>query len=177
MNLEFEKKYLGGYREIKKELNVDLIDFIGMNAADKVATQSLDPSTQVGAILIKDGVIISVGYNRPPEKWDKEKFPWGRDIEKVGRENTKYPYIIHAELDAISRCKTSVEGATLYVTLFPCSECAKILSAFKIKEVVYKDIRDDIDSICSKRTLRNSGIDYRKYGSIKLRFDKVLVKK
>ena len=170
MKLDFDKKYLGGYRE-----DVIDTDTLAMEFAKNAAKKSLDPSTQVGACIVKNGVIISVGYNRPPKKWDKDKFPWGRDVEKNGRENTKYPYIIHAEMDAISKCKVFVPGSTLYVTLFPCSECAKLISAFDIKEVVYGEIRDDIDSICSKRTLTNSGIEFRKFET-KIKKVKVLTK-
>ena len=130
METEINKEYLGGYKKdtLKHEL-------VAMEIASIVAKESKDPSTQVGAcILSKDGRVISTGFNHNPINWDVNNFPWRNDISTIGEENTKYPYIIHAELDAISKCNNlkELKDSTIYVTLFPCVQCVKTLISFGI---------------------------------------------
>lgn len=154
MNNEFPKEYLGGMR--KDTLK---IEEIAMEMALLISKQSKDPSTQVGACIVKDNRIISLGCNNAPKRWTND-FPWGKEVEKIGQENTKYPYVIHAEMNAILNCKESVEGSTIYVTLFPCSNCSKLIAVSGIKKVIYSDSKGNIDEICSKRLLENCGIEY-----------------
>ena len=149
METEINKEYLGGYR--KDTLTKDLV---AIQIACLAANESKDPSTQVGVCIVsKNGRIISTGFNHNPIKWDVDNFPWRNDISTIGEENTKYPYIIHAELDAISKCNnlSELEDATLYVTLFPCVQCAKAIIAFGIKKVVYDEIREEKDTELTKR--------------------------
>ena len=168
MTLKILKEYLGGER--KDTLN---IDEIAMKIAFICSKQSKDPSTQVGCCIVsEDERIISTGCNKAPNNWNDNKFPWGRDISKIGEENTKYPYVIHAEMSAISNCKEDLKNATIYVTLFPCSNCSKLIVASGIKRVIYSDYRDNIDAICSKRIFENCGIEYINYNEMK--FEKVL---
>lgn len=157
METEIKKEYLGGYRKdiIKHEL-------AAMEIACISAKESRDPSTQVGAcILNSDNRVISTGFNHNPIEWDKESFPWRNDSKTIGEENTKYPYIIHAELDAISKCCNGRElrNGTIYVTLFPCIQCAKTIASFGIKKVVYAEYRESQEATCSKMLLEKCGIE------------------
>lgn len=100
--------------------------------------RSKDPSTQVGACIVsKDNRILSIGYNGTPNGFDDEYFPWDREGEFL---NTKYAYVCHAELNAISNFrgnKKDLEDAKIYVTLFPCNECTKLIIQNGIKEIIY----------------------------------------
>lgn len=157
METEIKKEYLGGYR--KDAMKHDLV---AMNVASIVAKESKDPSTQVGAcITSSDERIISTGFNHNPDEWDDDNFPWRNDIGTIGEENTKYPYIIHAEMDAISKCsiKNEMKSGTLYVTLFPCINCAKQIVLHKIKKVVYAEYRDSLEATWSKRLMEKCGIE------------------
>lgn len=101
------------------------------------AQRSKDNSTQVGACIVNDEKkIISVGYNGMPIGCCDDDMPWEREGECSL--DTKYPFVCHAELNAIlnSNCN-SLRGATLYVTLYPCNECAKAVIQCGIKRVVY----------------------------------------
>ena len=99
-----------------------------MAIAKLSAMRSKDPSTQVGACIVSnDNRILSIGYNGAPNGFSDEKFPWGRDGKNL---DTKYPYVCHAELNAILNyrgSKKDLEDARIYVDLFPCNECAKII--------------------------------------------------
>ena len=107
-----------------------------MGVALLAAQRSKDPNTQVGACIV-DGQnrILSTGYNGFPLGCSDDDFPWSREGEST---ETKYPYVVHAELNAIlnSRGK-SLAGSKLYVALFPCNECAKAIIQSGIREVVY----------------------------------------
>lgn len=103
------------------------------------AQRSKDPSTQVGACIVsKENKIISVGYNGMPTGCIDELMPWGREGESVL--DTKYPFVCHAELNAILNSNIgNLSGCTIYVTLFPCNECAKAIIQSGIKRVVYRE--------------------------------------
>lgn len=105
-----------------------------MAVAVLASKRSKDPSTQVGACIVgKDKKIISVGYNGFPHGCSDDEFPWDREGE-----DTKYPYVVHAELNAILNCGgQNLSGSKLYVALFPCNECAKAIIQSGIAEVVY----------------------------------------
>ena len=157
MKTEISKEYLGGYR--KESMRHDLV---AMEMACIAAKESKDPSTQVGAcILSSDERVISTGFNHNPEGWDENDFPWGNDINKVGEENTKYPYIIHAETDAISKCsnRDELKDGTIYVTLFPCIHCAKQIVAQGIKKVVFVEYRDSLEAQCTMRLFKECGVE------------------
>ena len=136
-----------------------------MGAAMLCAKRSKDPNTQVGACIVNDeNRILSVGYNGFPSGCDDDCFPWERSADDSY--DTKYPYVCHAELNAILNCNTSsVRGCTVYVTLFPCNECAKAIIQSGIKEIVYMcDKYADTESVrASKRMLDSAGIIYRQY--------------
>ncbi len=125
--------------------------------------RSKDPSTQVGACIVKNKKILSVGYNGAPNGYDDNNMPWEREGDFL---NTKYAYVCHAELNAILNNKgTNLEGATIYVDLFPCNECAKAIIQSGIKEIIYKsDKYDGTDSnIVAKKMLDYCHVKYTKY--------------
>lgn len=127
------------------------------------AQRSKDGNTQVGACIVdENNKILSLGYNGMPIGCNDDDMPWERDGEPI---DTKYMYVCHAELNAILNSKISLNGATLYVTLFPCNECAKAIIQSGIKELVYLSDKysDSDNNIASKKMLDMSGIKYRKY--------------
>ena len=108
-----------------------------MAIAQLSARRSKDPNTQVGACIVNSNKrIIGIGYNGFPTGCSDDELPWGRDGDFL---NTKYPYVCHAEMNAITNAtnKPDLDGASLYVSLFPCNECAKLIVQVGIKEVVY----------------------------------------
>lgn len=107
-----------------------------MGIAVLSSLRSKDPNTQVGACIVSpDKKIIGVGYNGFPTGCSDDELPWQREGEWL---ETKYPYVCHAELNAILNSPiSSLKGATLYVALFPCNECAKAIIQTGIKKVVY----------------------------------------
>lgn len=125
--------------------------------------RSKDPNTQVGACIVNDKHrILSIGYNGAPKGLDDDIMPWDREGSFI---DTKYAYVCHGELNAILNYSGSVEGTTLYVSLFPCNECAKVIAQTGIKEVVYlSDKYDGTDgNIVSKKILDAAGVKYRAY--------------
>ena len=138
-----------------------------MRVAVAAKLRSKDPKTQVGACIAdKDHRILSVGYNGTPAGIDDDEFPW----ESTGEPLTdKHNYVIHAEANAILNYRGSnkdLVGATIYVTLFPCHECAKTLVQAGIGEVVYLDDKylSTEDGLISRNILDRCGITYRQVG-------------
>lgn len=135
-----------------------------MGIAKLSAMRSKDPSTQVGACIVSnDNRILSIGYNGCPNGFSDDDFPWDREGEPL---NTKYMYVCHAEMNAILNYRGSrkeLENAKVYVDLFPCNECAKLIIQAGIKEVIYlSDKYKDTDGvIASKRLFDTCGVKYR----------------
>lgn len=136
-----------------------------MAIAKLSAMRSKDPNTQVGACIVSDdNRILSIGYNGAPNGFEDEKFPWGREGENL---ETKYPYVCHAELNAILNyrgSKKDLENAKIYVDLFPCNECAKIIIQSGLKEVIYLSDKyaNSENNIASRRLLDECGVTYKK---------------
>lgn len=129
-----------------------------MGVALIAAERSKDPSTQVGACIVdENNKIISTGYNGFPIGCSDEDFPWNRD-ESVGE--TKYPFVVHAELNAILNSRLPLSGAKIYVGLFPCNECAKAIIQSGISEVIYLSdkYKSTAGTIASRRMLETAGI-------------------
>ena len=128
-----------------------------MGIAMLAAKRSKDPSTQVGACIVsQDNIIISTGYNGMPKGCSDDEFPWGRD----GAE-TKYPYVVHAELNAILNANgRDLRGSKLYVALFPCNECAKAIIQSGVREVFYLSDKyaTTPTTLASKRMFRAAGV-------------------
>src|SRR5699024_2449776 len=108
-----------------------------MGLAHLSALRSKDPSTQVGAVIVNEHKkIVGIGYNGLPIGLSDDTFAWSREGEFV---DTKYAYVVHAELNAILNATQSLRGCSLFVSLFPCNECAKAIAQAGITEVVYED--------------------------------------
>ena len=135
-----------------------------MGVATLSGMRSKDPNTQVGACIVsEEHKILSMGYNGFPTGCSDDDFPWAREGEPL---ENKYFYTTHSELNAILNYRGgSLEGATMYVTLFPCNECAKAIIQAGIKEVIYdSDKYDDTASvIASKRMMDSAGVRYYQY--------------
>ena len=125
--------------------------------------RSKDPNTQVGACIVNEkNRIMSVGYNGMPFGCSDDEFPWERTGEQY---DTKYPYVCHAELNAIlNNSGASLEGCRIYVALFPCNECAKAIIQSGIKEVIYiSDKYADTPLVrASKRMFNAAGVRLKK---------------
>lgn len=135
-----------------------------MSIARLIAMRSKDPHRQVGACIVgKDYKILSLGYNGAPVGIEDDEFPWG----KIGDDlETKHMYVCHAEANAISNYNGNnkdMEGAVIYVDLFPCNECAKKIIQAKIGEVVYLSDKNAMKPsvIAAKRMFDKVGIKYR----------------
>ena len=133
-----------------------------MGIAMLSAMRSKDPNTQVGACIVsQEHKILSMGYNGFPTGCSDDEFTWAREGE-----DNKYFYSTHSELNAILNYRGgNLEGASIYVTLFPCNECAKAIIQAGIKRIVYdSDKYDGIPSnIASKRMLKAAGVILQKY--------------
>ena len=144
-----------------------------MGVALLSAKRSKDPNTQVGACIVNPKKrIVGIGYNGFPFGCEDDVFPWERNSENF-LEN-KYPYVVHAEPNAILNSTSSLEGCTLYVSLFPCHECAKLIIQSGIKHIVYMDDKyDGTDSDkASKKMLDAALVDYRKMEKIDISINK-----
>ena len=132
-----------------------------MGVAMLAARRSKDPNTQVGACIVsEDNIIISTGYNGMPKGCSDDLFPWDRTGEE-----TKYPYVVHAELNAILNASgRDLRGSKLFVALFPCNECAKAIIQSGVKEVIY--LSDKYDgtpmNLASKRMLNAARVKLTK---------------
>ncbi|MBP3399951.1 MAG: dCMP deaminase family protein [Erysipelotrichaceae bacterium] len=130
-----------------------------MGLAHLSALRSKDPSTQVGACIVdENNKVVSIGYNGLPMGCSDDEFPWGRE---GGMLESKYAFVVHAELNAILNSPRSLHGCSLYVSLFPCNECAKAIIQSGIRRVIYEcDKYADTDSvIASKKMLRSAGVE------------------
>lgn len=103
-----------------------------LDLAAEVATRSKDPSTQVGCVIVSPAnQILSTGYNGMPPGFD--------DTDDVWERPKKYGLVVHAELNAVARAAmhgVAIDGATAYVTHFPCSHCARALVSAGVKTVI-----------------------------------------
>ena len=133
-----------------------------MGIAMLAARRSKDPNTQVGACVVSpENIIISTGYNGMPKGCSDDEFPW----EREGTE-TKYPYVVHAELNAILNANgRDQRGSRLYVALFPCNECAKAIIQSGVKEVLYLSDKYGTTplTLASKRMLDAAGVKYTRF--------------
>lgn len=150
-------------KQRKDYLNWDQY-FLGV--AKLSAMRSKDPSTQVGACIVgEDNRILSIGYNGTPNGYADEDFPWDREGNRL---DTKYLYVCHAEMNAIINYRGSrkeLENAKIYVDMFPCNECAKIIIQSGIKEVIYSKTYDydhhSDEMEASIRMFEACGVKYR----------------
>ena len=147
-----------------KARNVISWDEYFMGIASLSALRSKDPNTQVGACIVdEDNKVVSIGYNGMPRKVDESKLTWNKN-EGL---DSKYLYVCHAEFNAIlnTRDGSSLKGCRLYVTLFPCNECAKMIIQTGIKEVIYAcdKYKDTVGTQASRKLLTLAGIKLTEY--------------
>lgn len=150
-----------------------------MGIAFLAAQRSKDPATQVGACIVNDEKkIVGIGYNGFPMNCDDDEFPWSKDSDDPSK--NKYMYVCHAEVNAIlNKNSIDVNGCYLYVALFPCNECAKIIIQSRIKEVIYGSDKhaEKAHTKGAKRMFDAAGIKYRqfkpKHSKIIIDFDKI----
>lgn len=128
--------------------------------------RSKDPNTQVGACIVSnDNKILSMGYNGLPNGCNDDDFPWDREGDFL---DTKYPFVTHSELNAILNYRGgSLDGTKIYVSLFPCNECAKAIIQAGIRTVIYRDDKyNGTDAnTASKKLFDAAGVKYYQYES------------
>lgn len=142
-----------------KRKNVLDWDSYFMALAHLSAERSKDPNTNVGAVIVDEmHRIVSIGYNGMPRNCNDDEFPWERE---GGFLTTKYAYVVHAELNAILNSPRPVNGCTIYVSLFPCNECAKAIIQSGIRKIVYEsDKYAETDGVkASKKMLLAAGVE------------------
>ncbi len=136
-----------------------------MGVAKLAGMRSKDPSTQVGSCIVSRAhKILSIGYNGLPAGCSDDEFPWDRAADD--ELNTKYPYVTHSELNAILNYRGgSLENTTLYVSLFPCNECAKAIIQAGIQEVIYGSDKyaGTPSNVASKKLFDAAGVKYTPY--------------
>ncbi len=142
-----------------KRENVLSWDEYFMGLAHLSALRSKDPSTQVGACIVSsDKKVVGIGYNGLPRGCNDDTFPWGREGAYL---ETKYPFVVHAELNAILNSHSDLRGCSLYVSLFPCNECAKAIIQSGITKIVYESDKysNENNVIASKKMLEKARIE------------------
>jgi dCMP deaminase len=148
---------------LKKRQDYISWDEYFMGVALLSAKRSKDPNTQVGACIVNEkNKIVGAGYNGLPIGCSDDEFPWHKDGEFL---ETKYPYICHAELNAIlNNIGMDLKGCKIYTALFPCNECSKAIIQSGIAEVIYlSDKYEDTDiSRASRKMLEKAGVTCRK---------------
>ena len=136
-----------------------------MGVAILAGMRSKDPNSQVGACIVsEDNKILSMGYNGFPNGCSDDDFPWAREGDDPLE--VKYSYVAHSELNAILNYRGgSLDGAKIYVSLFPCNECAKAIIQAGIKTVIYDDDKyaSTPSNIASRRMFDAAGVRYYKY--------------
>ena len=144
--------------------NISWDDYF-MGVAILSSYRSKDPNTKVGACIVNPNTkrVISMGYNGMPNGCSDQDFPWTKTSDNESE--TKYPYVVHAELNAILNAKTSVDGCYIYVTLSPCSECMKAIIQSGIKKIIYKDEykKDSEMNKATKKMIQYTGIISEQY--------------
>ena len=154
-----------GKENVMKFDNVSWNEYF-MSIAILSSLRSKDPHTKVGACIVsRDHKVLSLGYNGMPIGVDDQEIPWnGSDSGKPYLE-TKYPYVCHAELNAILNSRNDLHNSILFVTLFPCNECTKAVIQAGIKTVVYLDDKyhNTEEEVAARKMLEMAGVETVKY--------------
>ncbi len=144
-----------------KRLDYISWDTYFMGIAQLSSKRSKDPKTQVGACIVnQDNKIVGIGYNGFPKGISDDEFPWndqGNFLE------TKYPFVVHAEANAILNASQDLKECKLFVTLFPCNECTKLIIQSGIKELIYISNKDEGKDfqVASKKMLEKAQVKLR----------------
>ena len=139
-----------------------------MGVALLSAMRSKDPTTQVGACIVnKKQRIVGIGYNGFPYGVEDDQYNWDKSEDWL---DSEYPYVVHAEPNAILNATVPLDDTTLYVTLFPCNECAKLIIQSGIKEVIFlEDKYHERESfVASRRMFDSSGVTYRQLDKVEV---------
>ena len=134
-----------------------------MQMAFLIAKRSKDPSTQAGAVIVDEhNIVVGLGYNGFPRGLNDQDLPWEREGDWL---NTKYPYVVHAEENAVYNANKSTHGCKLYCTLFPCNECAKTIIQNGIAEIVYASDKyhDEVIWVAARKMFDLGNIKYTQY--------------
>lgn len=129
--------------------------------AQVCALRSKDPNTQVGVVIVNSNQeIVATGYNGLPWGCSDDEYPWENNHQNWLE--TKYPYVVHAEANAIIHARQNCHDFMLYTTLFPCCECAKLIIQAGIKQIFYSSDKhnEKEEVIAAKRMLRDAEIKY-----------------
>ncbi|QHX35990.1 deoxycytidylate deaminase [Spiroplasma sp. TIUS-1] len=143
---------------MQQKINWDTY-FLAM--VELISMRSSDPNTKVGSVIVNENKqVISTGYNSLARGLNDNNYPWTNDLSK-GIENTKYAYIVHSESNAIVSSKQDLSGYTLYTSLFPCNECAKLIIQAGISKVIYSSdkYKDTELAKASKKMLREGKVE------------------
>lgn len=148
----------------KRESYIDWDEYF-MATAFLSAKRSKDPCTQVGACIVNDEKkIVGIGYNGMPNGCSDDEFSWKKRSSNPF--DTKYLYVCHAELNAIlNKNSSDVKNCTMYVGLFPCNECAKVIIQSGIKSIIYMSDKHahKTETIAAKKMFDATGVEYRQY--------------
>lgn len=134
-----------------------------MAVAQLSAQRSKDPSTQVGACIVNENnIILGTGYNGFPRGIPDDELSWLKEGEWI---NTKKPYVVHAEANAITNASGSIENTRIYVSLAPCNDCAKLIIQSRIKEVIFLSDKhkDKAEFQAGRQMLELAGVKLREY--------------
>lgn len=149
---------------MKRDNYISWGDFF-MGIAVLAAQRSKDPNTQVGSCIVNSkNRIIGVGYNGMPNGCSDDILPWGKDVVAS---KSKYAVVVHSEVNSIVNVIDFKElpESTLYCTLFPCNECAKLIIQSGIKKVVFLSDKYDGDeyNLIAKGIFNMAGVKYEKF--------------
>lgn len=125
---------------VQLDYNMNKLDKVFINIAKETSTLSHCVRSKVGAVLVKDGNIISFGYNGTPSGMNNS----------CEENDITLPHVIHAEINVIvkaAKTGNSVDGSTLYLTLSPCIDCSKVILQSGIKRVVYLTEYRNLDGV------------------------------
>lgn len=157
-----------------KDLNHLSWDQYFIGVAQLSALRSKDPGTKVGAVIVdQDQKIVGIGYNGFPLHLSDDVFPWDKTGEPL---ETKYPYVVHAEVNAILNASTNLKGCKIYVTLFPCNECAKVIIQSGLDEVVFVENKyeQDWSFIASEKMFKAAKIKLRQVKPLTLEYQQLI---
>jgi len=163
LNLEnLDPQSRANFIEAKSGLNWD--EYF-MLLAMITSFKSKDPATKVGCVIVdSNNRQVTMGYNGMVAGIDESKLPWGKD-KTVPLKYQKYGYVVHSEANAILHAPRSLEDCRMYVTLFPCNECAKLIASKKVKEVIFLSDKhkDQEGTQMAKYLFDLAGIKYRQF--------------
>lgn len=157
-----EAKNQQNYFTVQSNLNWD--EYFMLQAI-MASFKSKDPNTKVGCVFVdQNNHQLTMGYNGFVAGMDESCLPWGND-RNASYEHQKYGYVVHAEANAILHAQADLNGSKLYVTLFPCEECAKMLATRRVSEVIYLSNKYEgtQGNMISNKILEMAGISHRQF--------------